>query len=128
MTVISKRRKDSQKLSILSEEKIVKRQSFDHQSTTSTGEMSCGGKISITRIMTVMKTLMKQEMAMTNKEPMHVKMSDKVIYVDNPPCDGPDEEVGWNVWEKSMQAYLFMTLEGTTKCTDSDGNTYEIID
>lgn len=69
-----------------------------------------------------------QETAMTNKEPMHVKIGDKEIYVDNPPCDGPNEEVGWNVWEKSMQAYLFMTLEGTTKCTDSDGNTYESID
>lgn len=68
------------------------------------------------------------ETAMTIKEPMHVKIGEKEIFVDNPPCDGPNEEVGWNVWEKSMQAYLFMEMEGTTKCTDSDGNTYEIID
>lgn len=68
------------------------------------------------------------ETVMTNKEPMHVKIGDKKIYVENPPCDDPDEKIGWEVWDKAMQAYLFMEMEGSIKCKDSDGNIYELGD
>lgn len=60
------------------------------------------------------------------KKEMKVYFRGKETIVKDLDYIGPDEEKDSKVYEKCLNAYLYMYIEGVTQCKDSDDNEYFI--